>query len=182
MEKKLDLSLASREQLLMLIAEQQAVIQQLQRRIATLEAQLRPSGGGGAMPGTKPKTTRRKKRKDERKRRHHGFARRRMTPTETVDHAVEHCPDCGTRLQGGWVHRTREILEVPMTPLRVVEHRFLARDCPLCQKRWVAPCALGDLVVGKQRLGVGLVSLIATLQETGRLPIRTIQWLLDTVY
>ncbi len=189
MEKNFDLSTANHEQLLALIAEQQAVIvqqqaviQQLQRRIATLEAQLRPSGGGGAMPGTKPKTTRRKKRKDERKRRHHGFARRRMTPTETVDHAVEHCPDCGTRLQGGWVRRTREILEVPMTPLRVVEHRFLARDCPLCQKRWVASAALGDLVVGKQRLGVGLVSLIATLRETGRLPLRTIQWLVDTVY
>src|SRR5712691_11873337 len=101
MEKKLDLSLASREQLLALIAEQQSVItqqqsviQELQRRIAALEQQLRPSGGGGAMPGTKPKTTRRKERKDKRKIRPHGFARRRMTPTETVDHAVEHCPDC----------------------------------------------------------------------------------------
>jgi len=31
-------------------------------------------------------------------------------------------------------------------------------------------------------MGVGLVSLIATLRETGRLPIRTIQWLLDTLY
>src|SRR5713101_1879427 len=189
MEKNFDLSTANHEQLLALIAEQQAVIveqqaviQQLQRRIATLEEQLRPSGGGRAMPGTKPKTTRRKKRKGQRKRRHHGFARRRMTPTETVDHAVEHSPHCGTRLQGGWVRRTREILEVPMTPLRVVEHRFLARDCPLCQKRWVASAALGDLVVGKQRMGVGLVSLIATLRETGRLPIRTIQWLLDTLY
>src|SRR5229473_5134492 len=118
MEKNFDLSALSREQLVALIAEQQSVIQQLQRRIATLEAQLRPGGGGGAMPGTKPSTTRRKEPKGQRKRRHHGFARRRMTPTETVDHAVEHCPDCGTRLQGGWVRRTREILEVPMTPLR----------------------------------------------------------------
>jgi hypothetical protein len=29
-----------------------------------------------------------------------------------------------------------------VTPVRVVEHRFLARDCPLCQKRWVASAAL----------------------------------------
>src|SRR5229473_981399 len=117
MEKNFDLSALSREQLVALIAEQQSVIQQLQRRIATLEAQLRPGGGGGAMPGTKPNTTRRKEPKGQRKRRHHGFARRRMTPTETVDHAVEPRP-CrgGTRLQGGWVRRTREILEVPMTP------------------------------------------------------------------
>ena len=182
MDKNFDLSAASHEQLLALIAEQQAVIQELQRRIAALEEQLRRAGGGGAMPGTKPPTTRRKEPKEKRKRRPHGFARRLMTPTETVDHAVEQCPDCGTRLQGGWVKRTRQVLEVPATPLRVVEHRFLARDCPLCRKRWVAPCALGDLVVGKQRLGVGLVSLIATLRETARLPIHTIQRLLATIY
>lgn len=182
MDKSLDLSAASREQLLALIAEQQAVILELQRRVAALEEQLRRGGGGGAMPGTKPNTTRRRERKGQRKRRPHGFARRRLPPTERVDHAIEHCPDCGTRLQGGWVQRTREVLEAPVTPLRVVEHRFLARTCPLCQKRWVASAALGDVAVGKQRFGVGLVSLIATLRETGRLPIRTIQWLLDAVY
>ena len=189
MDNTLDLSAASHERLLALIAEQQAVIaqqqaviQELQRRIAALEEQLRRSGSGGAMPGTKPKTTRSKERKEQRKPRPRGFARQRMTPTETVDHALGHCSDCGIRLQGGWVQRTREVLELPMTPLRVVEHRFLAQVCPLCQKRWVAPADLDDVVVGKQRLGVGLVSLIATLRETGRLPIRTIQWLLDTVY
>ena len=35
------------------------------------------------------------------------------------------------------------------------------------------------VVVGQQRLGIGLVSLIATLREAGRLPVRTIQWYLD---
>lgn len=101
MDNTFDLSVASHEQLLALIAEQQAVIQGLQRRIAALEEQLRHSGGGSAMPGTKPPTTRSQERKGQRKPRPHGFARQRMTPTETVDHAVERCPDCGTRLQGG---------------------------------------------------------------------------------
>src|SRR5688500_3300168 len=84
----LDLSAASHERLLALIAEQQAVIaqeqaviQELQRRIAALEEQLRRSGSGGAMPGTKPKTTRSKERKEQRKPRPRGFARQRMTPT-----------------------------------------------------------------------------------------------------
>ena len=36
--------------------------------------------------------------------------------------------------------------------------------------------------MGKQRLGVNLVSLIATLREEGRLPIRSIQWYLRTVH
>ena len=36
--------------------------------------------------------------------------------------------------------------------------------------------------MGKQRLGVNLISLIAALREEARLPFRTIQWYLDTVH
>ena len=36
--------------------------------------------------------------------------------------------------------------------------------------------------MGKQRLGINLVSLIAALREEARLPFRTIQWHLDTVH
>ena len=35
--------------------------------------------------------------------------------------------------------------------------------------------------MGRRRLGVNLVSLIITLREEGRLPVRTIQWYLRTV-
>jgi hypothetical protein len=41
---------------------------------------------------------------------------------------------------------------------------------------------LKKAVVGKQRLGIGLVSLIVTLREVGRLPVRTIQWHLRTMH
>ena len=41
---------------------------------------------------------------------------------------------------------------------------------------------LDGAALGKQRLGVNLVSLIATLREEGRLPIRSIQWYLRTVH
>ena len=37
-------------------------------------------------------------------------------------------------------------------------------------------------MLGKQRLGVNLVSLIAALGRTARLPWRIIQWYLDTVH
>jgi len=37
-------------------------------------------------------------------------------------------------------------------------------------------------VAGRQRLGVGLVALIAALKEEGRLPARTIRWYLRTVH
>jgi len=42
----LDLNAASRETLLALIAEQRAVIDQLQRRVGALEARLNRRGGG----------------------------------------------------------------------------------------------------------------------------------------
>ncbi len=38
------------------------------------------------------------------------------------------------------------------------------------------------MVLGQQRRGVNLLSLIATLREEGRLPIRSVQWYLDTVH
>src|SRR3990172_12780823 len=153
MDKNADLSTATREELL-------AIIHELQRRVAALEEQLRRSGGGGAIPGTKPATTRRQERKQQRKRRDHGSARARLTPTEQVDHAVDHCPDCGTTLRGGWVQRTREVVEIPLAPVRVIQHRFIARVCPVCGKRRGAPPNLGGGVGGKQRLGIGLGSPI----------------------
>ena len=42
--------------------------------------------------------------------------------------------------------------------------------------------ALQGVVLGQQRLGVNLVSLMVTLREEGRLPIRIIQWYLETVH
>lgn len=35
---------------------------------------------------------------------------------------------------------------------------------------------LGAVVVGQQRFGARLISLLTTLREVGRLPVRTIQW------
>ena len=41
---------------------------------------------------------------------------------------------------------------------------------------------LDGVALGRQRLGVNLISRIATLREEGRLPIRSIQWYLRTVH
>jgi transposase len=166
------------------LAEQRAVIAQLQQRITGLEAQLRRGGGGssGSMPGTKPhQPPLPPTDQPPRKQRTQGFARQRGTPTATVDHAIAVCPDCGVTLQGGSVQWTREVLELPLAPVQVVEHRFLARECPQCGKRRVPAAATAGLT-GKQRFGANTVSLIATLRAAGRMPIAMIQWLLDTVY
>ena len=188
MDAELDLTTANREALLATIGEQQArlteqqaTIAQLQQRIKALEARLNTRASPG-MPGNKPSSDPQAPRRRTRKRRLHGFARMRMAPTQRVEHAVDVCPDCGANLCGGWVQRRREVIELPMVPVQVTEHVFIARGCPVCGRRRVPKVALKGVVAGQQRLGLNLVSLMVTLREEGRLPIRTIQWYLQTVH
>jgi transposase len=184
----MNLDTASREQLLQLIAEQQATIAQQQATIQALEARVRDlearlaKGGPRGMPGLKPQSVDPARPPRPRQRRAHNCARRRAPPTARIVHALAHCPTCGTGLAGGSVHRTREVIEVVCPPVRVVEHVYLARQCPQCRRRCVPPPGLAGQVLGRQRLGIGAVSLIATLREEGRLPIATIQWYLRTVH
>ena len=189
MDTEVDLTTVDRAVLIAIIAqlqatvlEQQRMIERLERRIAELEGQAKP-GGPLRMPGLKAKSGRKPPaQQGPRKQRRHGFARRRMTPTRRVEHAMDHCPDCGTQLSGGWTHRTREVIDLPQVPVEVTEHVYTARICPGCRRRCLPPTQLDGVVLGQQRRGVNLLSLIATLREEGRLPIRSVQWYLDTVH
>ena len=189
MDTEIDLTTASRAVLIAIIAqlqatvlEQQRVIVRLERRIAELEGQAK-SGGPPRMPGLKAKSARKPPAQQQpRKQRRHGFARPRMTPTHRVEHVMENCPDCGAHRSGGWIQRTREVIELPVVPVQVTEHVYIARTCPACRRRCTPPAVLDGVVLGQQRLGVNLLSLIATLREEGRLPIRSVQWYLDTVH
>ena len=103
MDGEIDLRTADRDVLIGIIIRQQAIIDQLEKRVAHLEGRA-GSGGSGRMPGLKPKGDRKPDQpKKPRKRRPQGFARARMTPDQQVEHALEWCPDCGTQLSGGWV-------------------------------------------------------------------------------
>ena len=162
--------------------DRSVLIERLQRRVAELEGQTKP-GDPLRMPGLKAKSARKPPAQQQpRKQRRHGFARRRMTPTHRVEHVMENCPDCGAHRSGGWTQRTREVIELPVVPVQVTEHVYLARTCPACRRRCTPPAVLDGVVLGQQRLGVNLLSLIATLREEGRLPIRSVQWYLRTVH
>lgn len=164
------------------IIRQQAIIDQLEKRVAQLEGRAK-SGGSGRMPGLKPKGDRKPDQpRKPRKRRPRGFARAGMTPDRRVEHALDRCPDCGTGLAGGWVQRTREVIDLAPVPAPVTEHVYIARTCAQCRRRCVPTAQPHGVVTGRQRLGINLVSLIAALREEARLPTRTIQWYLDTVH
>lgn len=165
------------------IARLEATIAALQRRLAEVERRLGSSGGRG-MPGTKPATAARAKAAGAPRRgRGSGFARLRSgTPTRRIRHAAERCPDCATPLHGGRVVRIREVIELPAAPVQFIHHLVVARRCPRCRRTVTPTLDLSEAVVGKQRLGIGLVSLIVTLREVGRLPVRTIQWYLRVVH
>ena len=179
----------SREALVALTAELQAkvthlegTIAELLKRIDALE-HLVGSGKGTGMPGNKPEASTPQPAVKERKKRAQGFGRPRLPATQTIHHAVAQCPDCQTPLVGGWVQRTREVIEIPLVPVEVIEHQYIARVCPLCAKRRVPPVELVGVVAGnRHRFGVGLVSRIVTLREEGRLPLTTIQWYLQTFH
>jgi transposase len=211
MDAPLDLFGASRDDLIALVLVQRDRIADLERQVARLETELaaqrativqlteqlgallvaapaEPAGedepGGSApsgMPGLKPTQPARRPRSARRKRAH-GFVRRRMPPTHRVAHALAECPRCGAPLAGGSLKRTREVIEVPVAPAVVTEHAYVERRCRRCGHRAVPAPDLAGVVVGRGRLGVGLVGLIATLREEARLPIATIQWYLRTLH
>jgi transposase len=190
----MDLLTVSHTELIVLVEQQQTLVAELRATVAAqvatiarLEQRLRTLEGGDGpprgMPGHKrqqpdpPPPPPRPRRK-----RALPFTRARSLPTASVSHAATHCPDCGTTLAGGSVKRTREVIEVTPTPAVVTEHRYLERCCPGCGRRVTPPVDLTGVVVGQSRLGVGLVSLIATLRGEWRLPIRAIQQALGSVH
>ena len=209
MEPLLDLYGASREELIAVIVRQRehiaaleqclarqeadlatlrATIQQLTERIGVLLAADDPGAGGGAhphtMPGLKPAPRRpaAPTPRPPRKRRAHGSGRKRMPPTAVQHHAFAHCPQCRTPLRGGTLRRRREVIEVVPAHVAVIEHQYWERRCPRCRGRWQPGPELDGMVVGQGRLGIGLLSLIATLREEWRLPVRAIQGYLATVH
>ena len=176
----MDVQTASRDELIAYIGALQAAVAVLEARVRELEGR---AGGGPPprMPGHKPQQ-RPEGPARPRKRRAQGYGRRRSAPTEQVVHAVAQCPDCGCALVGGTRQRSREVLELAPAPAAVIEHVYQARRCPQCGRRCVPPPELEGVVVGRQRLGVGLVSLIATLRTLGRWPYGQIQRYLASVH
>ena len=136
----------TREELIAIILGLQDKVAELEIEIERLRPQL-PGGGAKVVPEW-VKPNRKERREAERKKRQQSFVRRRDIATETHLHAVENCPKCGRELSGGWVHRRRQVIEIPDTPVRIIEHVIIARRCGVCGKRYVPKVDLSGQVVG----------------------------------
>ena len=158
---------------------------------AKLRAEL--SGKGGPPSFVKPNSPlqQRKKKlrekgeppqKQQRKKRAQSNARKRDQPTRVQSHALQTCPDCGQCLTGGYVHRRRQVIDIPEHPVEVTEHQIIARYCRGCRSRKLPDVDLSDQVVGQHRLGIRVMSLIGYLRSVCRLPIAILQQLLLVQY
>ena len=150
------------------------------KRIAELERgkKERPS----FVKPNKPKKAGPKRPRRKRKPEQNG-ARRRDTPTKSVSHKLEDCPDCGCHVYGESVARRRQVIELPPPqPVEVTEHVVFKSWCPRCE-RWHTPrLYLRGVVLGHGRLGVRLISLIAYLRTELRMTVRAIRSYLKTVH
>lgn len=168
-----------------------ASLAELENRLSELSAEVemlrdKLSGGGGgssAAPFIKPsRQQRRAAERAERKKRKQSFVRRREPATEEIRHALDYCPDCGHKLTGGHEQSRHQVIEIPREPARIIDHVVIARRCGYCGKVHAPKLGVSDGVVGKMRLGVNLMSLIATLSVAKRMPQRAIQKLLEGLY
>jgi transposase len=158
----------------------QARVTALEQRVAELEATTRtapPWVKADRVKREKPAGDKRRQRAPEQ---NHG--RPRSTPTQYVQHAHEHCPDCGYRLRGRAGARRREVLDLPEAAVAVVEHQILKRYCPVCRAYKTPRVSFAGQVLGQSRIGVRLASLIGTLRTSCRLPLGEVRRLLAQVY
>ena len=155
-------------------------VRELEQTVRELEARKTPSPPWAKANRVRSERAGKKTRRQRAPEHDHG--RERSAPTRIVAHAYARCPDCAYALAGTAVARRREVIEIPETPVEVVEHQILKRYCPVCGG-WKTPAvSFAGLTLGQSRMGVRLVSLIGTLRTTYRLPLALIQRLLAAVY
>jgi hypothetical protein len=176
-----DLRTAPREELIQLIYRLTEEIESLKAQVAELQAQLAEKKAAAAAPFVKP-NRKRQPNKKARKQRASGYARPKDTPTQQVLYAYERCPHCQGPLGKPAVAYTRQVLDLPHTPVTITAHVICKRWCARCQQRVAPRVPLDHLAVGQHRIGIGLMSLIATLRERLRLPIGVIQRYLSSCH
>jgi transposase len=106
--------------------------------------------------------------------------RRREEPDRIVLHAATVCPACAAPLDRGRLVGRRQVLDLPPVRAEVVEHRVLERTCRRCGLRCRGAMPdLGEQVGAHRRVSWPVVAWVAALRTTLRLPLASLQWLLE---
>lgn len=116
--------------------------QQLNVRITVLESQVNKNSNNSSKPPSsdglkkKPKNNRRKSGKPTGGQPgHEGKTLEKVTsPDEVIDIKPEHC-ECGCTLDNiKGTTRTRQVFEIPVIEIKVIEYRTHEKKCPVCGK------------------------------------------------
>ncbi|HEU4984635.1 MAG TPA: transposase, partial [Nitrososphaera sp.] len=164
------------------LAEARALIAKLQQELERLRSE-RSEPPSFVKPNT-PKAKAQSEKKPRRKRaKDQNGARRRETPTQTIQHRVQQCPTCAYPLQHPQLALRRQVIELPPPqPVEVTEHQLYKSWCPRCGKWHQAHVDLSTTVIGQSRMGVRIASLIAYLRTCLRMPVRLIRDYLHSVH
>ena len=162
------------EEALGTISEFKERVQALEEEVARLRQD--PPAAGGYAPRRNQAAAAEPR---SRKKRSGGYSRMLEQPTQVRKHAADVCPDCGHRLCGGWFHRSRQVIEIPVVRYQVIEHEIWARHCGVCGKRVLPKASYGPEAVDGCRMGSRLTALVSYLKMRCRIPFRVIQSLLQ---
>lgn len=158
----MDLLTAPRGELIRIIHAQNDKIEALETQLAEIRSRLERQGSKpqDIPPAFVKANVKHKKRTEERGKRKEDFSRHRDVPTKEVFHTYDICPDCGGGLGKPTVSYRRQVIDIPKTPIEITEHVVFKRWCFSCKKRVQPQVALRGTAVGKQRIGVRLMSII----------------------
>lgn len=157
-----------------------AQLAEVKARLGQKETSKEKSGND--LPSFVKPNVRKRKKKTVRKKRKENFARKKDIPTKKVFHSFNTCPDCGGSLGKPSVCFTRQIIDIPLPRVEVTEHVVFKRWCLNCQKRVYPKINLAGITVGKQRFGINLTSLVATLNEEFLQPLNKVKNFLKITY
>lgn len=167
------------------LAQALAVIMELEAKIEQLEAAVWGSAAPSFVKPSTPKKEKGDKQPRRKRAKEQNGARRRETPTQTqtVQHQLEQCPDCGYGLRRHRVAGRRQVIELPPPPpVQVTEHELYKSWCARCQKWHYAKVDLTGQVIGQGRMGVRIAALIAHLRTSLRMPLLLIKEYLYTIH
>ncbi len=180
--------LAEHRTLIAGLTEQNSLLRQQVALLQQENAHLRGVPLGSApdpLPAPKPATPTREKNTRRKRAPEHNAGRRSVEQANHWEtHAADTCPRCGEALDGGWIVRRVQVIDLPpVAPLVITQHRIIRRQCASCGRR-VLPKPVGVEAgrIGRSRFGPRLMAAIGTMAILERLPGRMIQDRLQREY